>query len=181
MPTTNPFVIENPVTAIPVVAGSGDLENKKLYAEALLRNPLDPHKAARKAFPNQFELQSFAFSNWQQDVELLQIQDRLVADHGADSFLPTREERLHEIYHRADKCKDNLEFRQLEELAAKIRGLIVKDSTVINNNNQVNNVLQIPQFTDDEAWETSCVEHQQVLLEIAHEQQALEADVSPDE
>ncbi len=83
--------------------GSTELEDqeglKRAFAEALLRNPSKPAEAAFKVFPGAANtgraLQ--AANRWPDDDEVKSIMAALVQEHGAEHFLPTREEVAREI------------------------------------------------------------------------------------
>ena len=88
-----------------------------------------------------------------------------------DSYLPTREESLHEIYDRASKSYSDDSFMKLHRLAADMRGQIEKPGITVNNTTTVNKVMVIPvgklteQGTvDADDWSNRAISQQETLI-----------------
>lgn len=148
-------------------------EAMKSFALELLKNPLNPHDAARKAFPENIELQTNAALNWKYHPQVLDYQRELIEKFGADEFLPKKEEVLHEIYDRARKTRDNDEFEKLIKHVVSIMGWVKKEGTTINNNLQLN-VMEVPKIDSDEQWQKEAMSHQSNLKRISLEQSEID-------
>lgn len=79
--------------------GESELDLKRAFADALLRNPRKPAEAAYVVFPGALNagraLQ--AANQWTSDPEVRKLQADLIAEHGAAHFLPSVEEVAMEL------------------------------------------------------------------------------------
>ena len=162
----NPYAIETQA-----VADKVENEDPKLsYAKALLGNPLDAHHAAQIAFPHDWGLQVHAVNHWQQDREVIDYKRQLLSEYGPESFLVTKEEMVHRLYHRMLSCRDDSDYAKLLEKMMEIRGWKQKDGVNVTTNIQMN-VMKVPEYDSDEQWEQALMLNQSNLQRIALEQQ----------
>ncbi len=147
-----------------------DQTAKKLFAEAWLKHPDDPYKAALACSFNDHQIAQNIFQTWTSDREVEDFKRQLLAERGHESFLPSKEQMLEDIMTRAKHCADNDQYAKLMKLAADMRGMIEKPGVTINNHQTVNKVMNIPMFMnkDDEPftdaqWETKALTQQEKL------------------
>ena len=143
---------------------------KKLYAEALLKNPNDVYKAALSCTRNDYPAALKIVEQWTYDDEVLDFKDQLLAERGHESFLPSKEQMLEDILLRAKTCIDNDQYVKLMKLAADMRGMIEKPGLTINNTVTTNKVMNIPIYLNqqgspiiDAEWEKKAIAQQESL------------------
>jgi hypothetical protein len=148
-----PFVIETPEQLS---------LRKRLFAEALLKNPSDPFGVALSVIPDTGEALRAA-NEWPADFEVIEHQKALLAEHGEAAFLPNKTETARLAYDMASGKKPAIK-EQIEalELYGKIRGFIEKPGTTINNTTavQVNRIMVIKDHGSNDDWERKAVAQQ---------------------
>jgi hypothetical protein len=85
-------------TTIAIPALPEDAEQKDKFAEALLRTPNDPFRAALVVFGNDTATALQASQLWPYDLRGLQRQADLLEEFGPDEFLPTKAVVARRIY-----------------------------------------------------------------------------------
>lgn len=110
-------------------------ELKRLFAIAVLKRPLskpqDAYDRAIEIFGGDTVSAMRAGSSWAADPEVVALKEALVAEHGADYFLPTREELVRQCLDIANERTLNGAFiheakdrEKLIRLVAEMRGFI---------------------------------------------------------
>lgn len=75
-----------------------DEKKKKLFAEGLLRFPLEPFKAALAVFPIETGKAAFITQFWPADAEVKAFQKELIDEYGEEYFLPNKATFAAELY-----------------------------------------------------------------------------------
>lgn len=141
---------------------------KKRFAAAWLRNPDNAFAAAREIEPDEPGRQYWISNNWVTDPEVIAERDRMFAQGGALSRVPTREDLALEVYNH--KCKDDSTQLQYYKFFADLMGYIKKDENGGNttNINLLNapgaRIMPVPIAASDEEWERCATSHAQMLL-----------------
>ena len=149
-------------------------EEKAAYA-ALLLKERDPFKAALSLFPNNTNRALWVANHWPNDAEVKAEQSRLSEEEG-DSFLLSKREFLQDIEARmkgttlpngvtVPPTPD--EYSKLAKLYADVRGFIEKPQTNVNVTTNVNRVVEMPVFANENEWEAEAARQQRELLENA--------------
>lgn len=110
-------------------------ELKRLFAIGMLKTPIkkptDAYDIATSIFGSDTVAAMMAGANWPTDVEVLRIRDELLAEHGPQFFLPSKEEFALKCIAAADEkingmlhVHDGKTRAQLLRLAAEVMGLI---------------------------------------------------------
>lgn len=140
---------------------------KERFAEALLRSPTDPFRAALAIFGNDTVSALKASNSWPSDLVVLQRQADLLEEYGPDEYLPTKAHVARRIYEVGDAATDPKDRLAAFKLYADIRGFMPKAENVNNTNitlNQ-NRVMVVRDFGSDDQWETAAQKHQTKLIE----------------
>lgn len=119
------------------------LAMKTKFAEASLRHPTQPFKAAMMVFPQHIQAAMFVSQEWLHDEFVLAEKDRLLAEHGPDHYLPSKYELAHEVYALASNAQVTEDKIKGFELYAKIQGLIAKAPTTTINVDNSRKVLMV--------------------------------------
>ena len=139
-------------------------ENKALFAEALLREPNDAFKAAKKIFPTNIPNALWICQRWPQDEFVVAKQREFILDGGEEKYLPSKSQVARQVHNVSMETKDlELVLKSLG-LYCNIRGFIEKPGTVINNN-IANNVMVVKDHGTDEEWESKVIQQQKQLVE----------------
>lgn len=146
-----------------------ELEQKHAFAEAWLRHPKDPFAAARDVFGADTGRALIVAQTWTLDVEVLAHQQRLIDEHGARSFLPTKEEFARRVLDATDALNDSvLAFEDKlkgYKLFAEIMGYIEKPGPTINNNpTTINRVMVVKDHGSNDDWERRARNQQAALV-----------------
>jgi hypothetical protein len=139
---------------------------KQAFAEALLRTPDDPFKAAFSVTTDNGLACQIA-TNWPKDREVAQFQVALIEEKGAKTFLPDKEQQARDVYKIAEAPNLDPEVKlKAHRLYAEIMGHIqdAKHSGGV----QIANfgVMVVKEKGSDDEWEQSAVVQQRNL--IAH-------------
>ena len=149
-------------------------EEKAAYA-ALLLKERDPFKAALQLFPDNTNRALWVANHWPNDDEVKAEQTRLSNEEG-DSFLLSKREFLQDIEQRmrgtvypngAVIPPTPEEYAKLAKLYADVRGFIEKPQTNVNVTTNVNRVVEMPVFANENEWEAEAARQQRELLENA--------------
>lgn len=157
MKLLTPFVIETPEQT---------RARKKLFAEALLKNPGDPFKVALSVIPDTGEALRAA-QEWPADFEVIAFQKELTAERGGEgAFLPTDVEAARLAFDIASGAKSaSQEQINALELYGKIRGFIQKPGVSLTQNNvTVNKVMVVRDHGPPDEWEAKARRQQEVLI-----------------
>lgn len=143
-------------------------------AEALLRNPTNPFKAALTVTLGDNVAALTILDSWQNTPEIHRMKQTLVEEQGEDAFLPSEATMVWGVLNRAERCIDDADYCKLMGLAADIRGINKSKSTgpaVVVNNLTNNKTMNIPvminpsgEVLSDEEWEQSLIGQQQRLV-----------------
>lgn len=145
-----------------------EIDLKRRFADALLRNPNGAYSAANKLGVDH-ETAAHIARFWINDPEVARIQQELLEEYGPREFLPTREQAARTVYQRAESA-NNDDFVKMMKLYAEMMGFIEKPGLTINNTNNsqtVTNVMQVPLVTSRDEWERIAIPHQSNLQRIA--------------
>lgn len=114
-----------------------ELELKKLFAIAVLKKPLrqpkDSYDIATSIFGGDTISAMRAGANWPTDPDVMRFREELLAEHGADYFLPSKEDMVRSVLEIAEEKYDNGHLRhdarereKLLRLASELMGYIEK-------------------------------------------------------
>lgn len=152
---------------------TGDLKVK--FAEALLRDPNNPYKAACVVFPGNQAHRDYAATNWPFDNDVLVAKQRLIEELGEREFLPSREEAARMIIEKAKGHIAPDDFVKCMKLYGDYMGFIEKPGLTVNNNTQiVQPVMKVPYFENESDWEQQAVAHQANLQRITLEGESID-------
>jgi len=141
-------------------------EQKDRFAEALLRTPTDPFRAALTVFGNDTATALRISNLWPYDLYVLQRQAELLEQFGPDEYLPTKQQVARRIYEVGENAADNKDKLAAFKLYAELRGFVPKGEGVTNNLTVNNNrVMIMKDFGTDEQWESAAVGQQTKLIE----------------
>lgn len=143
------------------------LEDKKVFAIALLHNPADSFKAAVKVFGADAGRALQIYNVWPVDVDVMRFQAEYIQEHGADKTLPTKENFARTVFDIANDKGNDLETRlKYFKLFGDIEGYIQKPGITnnITNATQINNkVMVMKDHGSDDEWARKLNEQQQKL------------------
>lgn len=148
-------------------------ELKWKFAEACLRNPNNPFKAAMHITFGDSTAALSILNEWHHSIEINRMKQHLVETLGEEEFLPSKSQIVQQVLTRADRAADDSDYCKLMTLAVDVMGMSSKASntTNITVNSQTNNkIMQIPtmvnpqgiEMSDDE-FEQSCIQQQERL------------------
>lgn len=114
-----------------------ELQLKHLFAIAVLKKPLrkpqDSYDIATTIFGGDTVAAMRAGASWPADPDVLRIKDELIAAHGVEFFLPTKEEIARDLLDIANEKYDNGHLRhdarereKLLRLYCEVMGFIEK-------------------------------------------------------
>lgn len=117
--------------------GEAEADLKRAFADALLRNPKKPAEAAYLVFPGGANagraLQ--AANTWPHDPEVRKLQADLIAEHGAEHFLPTKEEVAMELLALSRDAEQSGQTRLgAYKLYLEARGELARDASPVDAN-----------------------------------------------
>lgn len=150
-------------------------EEKAAYA-ALLLKERDPFKAALSLFPNNTNRALWVANHWPNDAEVKAEQKRLTDEGGDMAFLPGKGDLARDIWQRMQGTAlpngvtippTPEEYAKLAKLYADVRGFIEKPQTNVNVTTNVNRVVEMPVFANENEWEAEAARQQRELLENA--------------
>jgi hypothetical protein len=154
------------------VEHSPEYELKKLFALGTLQRPEGAFQVALEIFGTDTSRALRASSQWPSDPEVLELKDKLLADHGERAFMPSKEQLARKVMEFADERLPSGVFRHdgKDRVAAlrlygDIMGFIEKPGIAIDNRQGpfVHNVLVVKDFGTDEAWENAALDNQERL------------------
>lgn len=150
-------------------------EEKAAYA-ALLLKERDPFKAALQLFPDNTNRALWVANHWPIDTEVKAEQVRLMGEDDGSSFLPSKAELARDIWQRMQGTTlasgvtippTPEEYAKLAKLYADVRGFIEKPQTNVNVTTNVQRVVEMPVFQDEDAWEAAAAKQQRESLQNA--------------
>lgn len=114
-----------------------EIELKRLFAIAMLKKPLrkpqDSYDIATTIFGGDTVSGMRAGSSWPTDPEVLRMRDEMLQQHGAEFFLPTKEDVARELLDIANEKYDNGQLKhdardreKLLRLYCEVMGYIEK-------------------------------------------------------
>lgn len=163
-----PWAAPHPVAASLQTLPDAELRAyKRAFAEALLRCPTEPFRAATAAFGMNTALAMQASQQWVFDPEIYRIQTELLREHGEDAYLPSKAVLIQRIMALAD----NEQYSAKERLAAydtvaELRGFKPKkDEGLVTINN--NKVMIVERYGTDDDWSEAARAQQAKLIENA--------------
>ena len=142
-----------------------EVEEKAAFAEALLFDPNNPYKVAQSIYPENIGKCMWVTNFWLRDNFVIEVQKKLLEEHGEEHFLPTKVDTAREIWERAVNSYDDDQFVKLMRLYADVRGFIEKGQINIDNRTQMINpkVMYLPPLKDEKSWEKGLLEQQKAL------------------
>jgi hypothetical protein len=154
------------IAPAPDVTGPDELALKHKFAEALLRDPHEPYRAAVLVFGSDSRRALAASQNWVFDLDVLARQADLLETFGADKFLPEKAEVARRIYQVGETATDNKDKLAAYKLYSELRGFVPKgDGNSTNVNVTLNRVMVMRDFGSNEDWEAKAVAQQTKLIE----------------
>lgn len=155
-----------PQAAAPVVIGADELALKHEFAEALLKLPNDPFRAACGVFGNDTVKALEVANRWPFDLVVLQRQAELLDKFGPEEFLPTKTDVARRIWNCGEAATDTKDKLAAYRLYAELRGFVPKgDAAGVNVTVNNNRVMVVPAFGTDDQWETNAARQQSKLIE----------------
>lgn len=149
-------------------------EQKRLFAEALLRAPNQPVVASRAVFPLDPGQAFLASTQWPHDPEVIDQQRQLLDRFGAKHFMPTKEQlamivllSAEETGFNGTKTHEYADRLKAYELYAKVMGFIERPGVVTQNNTVVNNVMVMRDHGSNDDWANKAAVQQKALLNHA--------------
>jgi hypothetical protein len=139
---------------------------KRLFAAALLREPVHVFAAAQQVFGSDAGRALYAASMWLNDPDVLAEKTKLLKDKGARSFLPSKEDYARELWKLAMDSRTPIEdkrgFLSLFGDAMGYKETLQKNmgGVTVNNNSRV---MIVRDFGDDDAWEAQAAAQQHKL------------------
>lgn len=153
---------------IKMIAETGCLVNsdkKHEFAEALLYDPRNPYKVAKKICNGNLSDALYMAINWADDKEVIDIQNGILAETSQEQFLPSKYDVARDIHDHTRNNDPDVSLRALK-LYSDVMGFIEKPGVNINNNVQINDkVMVIPDHGDDDSWEDKLKNQQKNLIE----------------
>lgn len=151
-----------------------ELEEKKLYAAALIREP-DPFKAALSLFKNNTNRALKAAHFWPDDPDVLAEIQRLKNDVGETNLLPNKADLARAVWQRMQGVEygemrvpiETDDYAKLAKLYGEIMGFIEKPGTNINVNAVIPKAISVPTFESDEEWAKIAEQQQRELLNVS--------------
>ena len=137
---------------------------KRRFAYLLLKYPNDPNRAAHALFGDDMGAVSRALAIWQHSPEILALKDKLVAELGAEEFLPTKEEFALEVWQHAQGIRSADERTKALKLFADTLGFIDSKGVNVNLTNIDSRVMVVHDHGTDDAWEAKLAEQQRKLV-----------------
>ena len=143
-------------------------------AEALLRNPTNPFKAALTVTLGDNVAALTILDSWQNTPEIHKMKQILVEEQGEDAFLPSAAAMTWDVLNRAERCFDDGEYCKLMSLAVDMRGMNQTKnapSVVVNNTQTNNKIMHVPVMVNNagselsiDEWEAGLIDQQQRLV-----------------
>ena len=142
-----------------------ELQAKMQFADAMLRNPEQPYKAALEVSEGDAEIAMKITMHWTNDKQVLRFKKDLIKKHGEEHFLPSKTSMLWKIYSRAERTPRDEDFVKLMKLAADMQGMIEKPGVTVNNNLTTNKVMVVPKLSgSDDDWQNALLNQQERLV-----------------
>lgn len=149
------------------VSDLSELEQKKLFAKALMKFPDDPFSAAKQVFGLDTNKALSVYLKWPKDIDVLAFRAELMeVNGGVDRELPTKQKIASDVYQLSSDSSYSFDDRlKAYSLVCKILGYL-DDSAKVNvqNNNITNKVMVMRDHGSDEDWETKLMEQQRQLI-----------------
>lgn len=136
---------------------------ERFVREWLLCN--DPFKAALVVIPNDNGKALRMSCEWPQDEYVLELRSEIIAEEGAEAFLPSKDELAQTIYLETQAARVFEDKLKGYRLYAEIRGFIEKPSTTVNTNivNDNRSVMIVKDHGSDADWERKLAQNQKAL------------------
>jgi hypothetical protein len=143
------------------------IKAKTQFAEALLRYPNEPFKAAYQVFPRHIQAQLYVSQEWIFDPFVIDEKARLLEENGPEHYLPSRYELAHDVYALASRTGAAEDKIKAYKLFAEIQGFIHKpnENNVNLTQNVQHNVLVIREYSDEDIAESQ----RKLLIEMAQD------------
>ncbi len=146
---------------------------KKRFAAELLLNPNEPYKAAQTVFGLDTGRALFASNFWPKDDFVRDEMERLLKEHGAAHFLPSKVDIAREIITVARAGKTASEQFAGYRLYADIMGMMPEKSNNGGNTSVLvagaQKVMVVSSQGSDDDWAKRAANNQALLLEQAAE------------
>lgn len=139
---------------------------KERFAEALLRDP-EPMRAALAVIgQGDMPLAALAALEWPRDAFVLDTQARLVAQFGAEAFLPDKMALARTIWKHASECQDEDSKTKALKLYGEVTGILRRDSQTVNHTVDNRTMIIFDQGSSEE-WERKLrAQQDQLLIDI---------------
>lgn len=144
---------------------------KTKFAIAILRNPDHPFQAGCEVFGEDTGKALYVANNWLSDDFVEAEKRRLLADKGARSFLPSKEDLARAVWRMANDDRTPVEEkRKFFDLFADIMGHKERPAqSGINVNVTQNRVMIVKDHGDDATWEKRALAQQHQLANGAED------------
>lgn len=146
-----------------------ETEGKKRFARLLLQHPGDARRCAEilcaEVGISDGNVAIQIMRAWPNDPVVIEEQERLLATEGEETFLPSKSDLARLVWGIADSQTAAAEDRlKAAKQYAELMGYVVKTPQVAI---QVNKVMQVKDFGEDDEWERKALEQQNKLLQHA--------------
>ena len=139
--------------------------NKRRFAELLVKNQDSPTMAALALFPDDEEMFAEAAANWIHDPEVIKAyEEAKQANKTNDDDLLTKSQLAREVEKRLQAAEKPTEYTQLARLYAELRGFIEKPQPSTNVNVAIPKAIEIPVYGNSEDWEKTAQKQQRGLV-----------------
>lgn len=142
---------------------------KRAFAQALMRDPMHPERAAFAIEPRASHV-SYILTHWQYDAQVHAFMLELVDGVGAaKATIPTKDEFAASLIREANECRDKETKLDFLKLFAGVMGYVEKPAAVsVTTNNTLNsvknNVILMPTPQDGQSLEAELMEYQRKLI-----------------
>jgi hypothetical protein len=138
------------------------------FAEALLRQPNNPFKAAMQVTFGDTVAALSLMDVCLQSIEIAKMKAHLVEELGEEAFLPSESEMVRDVLDRAEASLDDDTYCRLMGLAFDVRGMTAKakagPSVLIQNNQTNNKIMNVPVMINAQGGQASDAEWEQGLI-----------------
>ena len=150
-----------------------ELEQKKAFALALMRDRRNPFAAALSVFGTNTGAALRVYLVWAVDPDVLAEVRRLEKTHGKRAFLPDAEDIAQEVHIKMQECwetGDRDTYNKLLKQYNEVMGFIKKPGVTVNNGvGAATQVMEVQNNGSDDQWEKNLVNQQGRLTDSAND------------
>ena len=142
-------------------------DDKRRYAEALLHDPSDPHRAAFRLFEGD-PVKALQIAEIAESQEIKNLQNELIngEDEGELAFIPSKAEYLRALWDNANNPMYPPDIREkyFKQFGEATKYLSKESQPVGTVNNTQNNIMVVPYYATDADWERELLANQEALI-----------------